>query len=140
MTAERQAFPARTDALAQVTAFVERRCAELHAGRPATLRLLLVAEELFVNTVVHGYGGDSRATVTLTVRDCGDEVELIAEDRARAFDPFASQRPVAADADPAARPVGGLGRVLVTGVSARHSYERRGRRNRVTVSVRKARG
>jgi serine/threonine-protein kinase RsbW len=140
MTAERQSFPARTEALAQVSAFVEGRCGELAAGRPATLRLLLVAEELFVNAVEHGYGGDGGGSVTITVRECGDEVELIAEDEAVPFDPFAGLQSPDCGPDPASRPPGGLGRLLVAGVSVRHAYERRGRRNRVTVAVRKAGG
>lgn len=117
-----------------VSAFVERRCAELRAGRHATLRLLLVAEELFINTVVHGYGGDSRAEVRLTVRARGREIELVAEDSAPAFDPF-DHVP-----RPWAREVGGLGRALVAGISSRHRYERRGRRNRVIVAVARQRG
>lgn len=139
MTAERQAFPARTDALPEVMAYVEGRCAELGVARPATLRLMLVAEELFINAVTHGYGGDSAKTVELAVRDTGAEVELVAEDTAAQFDPFASPPAVADSADPADRPLGGLGRVLITGLSSRQAYERRGRRNRVTVGVLKVR-
>ena len=135
MTAERQAFPARTDVLPKVTAFIERRCAALGAGRGATLLLILMAEELFINTVVHGYGNDGRRRVNLSVRDCGLEVELVAEDQARAFNPFDG---VAAP-DPADAGIGGYGRVLLTGLSSRQSYERQGPRNRVTVGVLKSR-
>lgn len=135
MTAERQRFPARADALPRVSAFVERRCRELGAGRQAALRLILVAEELFINTVMHGYGGDSGSHVTLSVRDAGHEIELVAEDGGPAFDPFDRiPRPPTGDAA-----AGGLGRVLVAGVSSRHAYERRGRRNRVTVGMLKHR-
>ena len=137
MTAERQRFPARADALPRVSAFVERRCRELGAGRPAALRLILVAEELFINTVMHGYGGNSPKHVTLIVRDAGTEIELVAEDDAPAFDPFEKIPKISADPKDAS--VGGLGRVLVAGISSRHGYERRGRRNRVTVGVLKHR-
>lgn len=133
MTAERQRFAARTDALPEVIAFIERRCAELGAGRNATLRLMLVAEELFINTVVHGYGGDGGKDVVLALRDAGHDLELVAEDTAPAFDPFEDVP------RPGAREVGGLGRVLVAGISSRHGYERRGDRNRVTVGIAKPR-
>ena len=133
MTAERQAFPARTDVLPRVTAFVESRCAALGADRGATLLLMLMAEELFINTVVHGYGNDGRRRVNLSVRDCGLEVELVAEDQARAFNPFEG---VVAPLEPT---VGGYGRQLLTGLPARQSYERQGPRNRVTVGVLKNR-
>ena len=138
LTAERQSFAARTDVLPQVSAFVECRCRELGAGHQATLRLLLVAEELFINTVLHGYrerGGE----VALTVRDAGGEVELIAEDTAAAFDPFDQLPRPEAPADPREARIGGLGRALIAGVSSRHAYERRGSCNRVTVGVLKHR-
>lgn len=131
MSAPRQRFPARADALPRVSAFVERRCRELGAGRRAALRLILVAEELFINTVMHGYAGKGRQAVTLTLRDAGSGFELVAEDDAPPFDPF---RRVARP-DVAGGAVGGLGRLLIAGVSSRHRYERRGRRNRVTVVV-----
>ena len=136
LTAERRAFPARTEALPRVSAFVERRCRELGAGHHATLRLLLVAEELFVNAGMHGYGGGP-GRVVLTITDCGRDVELVAEDTAPAFDVFAAVPEPRAVADPRDATVGGLGRALVAGMAKRHAYERRGARNRVTVAVAK---
>ena len=135
MTAERQAFPARTDALPRVSGWVEDRCGELGLGRSATLLLMLMAEELFINAAVHGFGNDGRRRVRLSIRDCGPEVELVAEDNAPAFDPFA----VVPEGAPNPDRVGGYGRRLVFGLSSRRSYQRRGRRNRVTVGVQKNR-
>jgi serine/threonine-protein kinase RsbW len=138
MTAERQSFAARTETFPAVAAFVEKRCGELAVDRQATLRLLLVAEELFINAAVHGYR-ESAGEVTLTVRDCGGEVELVVEDAAPAFDPFKDLAQPVVPADPREGAIGGLGRALVAGISARHAYERRGDRNRVTVGVLKRR-
>ena len=135
MTAERQAFPARTDALPRVSAWVENRCAQLGLGRPATLLLMLMAEELFINAAVHGYGNDGRRRIRLAIRDCGAEVELVAEDNAPAFDPFDALPAPAAPGEH----VGGYGRRLLAGLSSRQSYQRRGRRNCVTVGVQKNR-
>lgn len=134
MTVERQAFPARTEALPRVSAFVEQRCRVLGISRSATLLLLLLAEELFINTVIHGYRNDGRRRVRLEVRDCGPEVELVAEDDARPFNPFDGV-PVG----PREPRVGGYGRLLLVGLSSRQSYQRRGRRNLVTVGVLKNR-
>lgn len=139
MTVQRQDFPARTDMLPQVAAFIERRCAELGVGRQATLRVLLVAEELFINAVTHGYGGDAGKRVRLDVRDKGPEVELVVEDDAAPFNPFSSVPAVPAAADPRLRPLGGLGRALAAGMASQPSYERAGRHNLVTVAVRKRR-
>lgn len=135
MTAERQAFPARTDALPQVTAWVERRCSELGLGRSATLLLLLMAEELFINASLHGFGNDGRRRVRLSIRDCGAEVELGSEDNAPAFDPFGPISGVA----PGPERIGGYGRLLLFGLSSRRAYQRRGRRNCVIVGVQKNR-
>lgn len=137
MTVERRAFPARTEALPRVAAFVEQRCRELGASRDATLRLMLMAEELFINAVTHGYGGAGRGRVTLTVAERGAEVELVAEDAAAAFDVFADVPRPRAIEDPREAPIGGLGRALVAGLAVRQAYERRGSRNRVTVAVAK---
>lgn len=140
MTAERRRFPARADLLPRVGAFVGRRCRQLGATRQATLRLILIAEELFINTVTHGYAGArGRGYVTLSLRDAGAEVELLAEDAAPAFDPFEHLPPAFGGGDPRDAPVGGRGRVLMAGISSRHAYERRGRRNCVTVAVHKRR-
>lgn len=133
MTAERRAFPARADALPAVSAWVEGRCATLGLGRPPTLLLMLMAEELFINAAVHGFGNDGRRRIRLAIRDCGAEVELVAEDNAPAFDPFRAVPPQAGDR------IGGYGRRLLAGLSSRHAYQRRGRRNFVTVGVRKNR-
>lgn len=140
MTAERQRFPARADVLPRVNAFVERRSRQLGAGRQAALRLILVAEELFLNTVLHGYaGGRGRGYVTLTVRDAGAEIELRVEDTAPAFNPFHAVPATVVRRDPREAPVGGLGRALVASMSTRHAYERRGGRNCVIVAVHKRR-
>jgi hypothetical protein len=57
----------------------------------------------------------------------------VAEDNAPAFDPFGAV-PV-----PAADRIGGYGRRLLLGLSSRQHYQRRGRRNCVTVGVQKNR-
>lgn len=131
--AERQSFVARSDALPQLRAFVQERCRQLAVPADAESRLLVIAEELFLNSVKHGYGGDSAERVALALRDAGKEAELVVEDRAPAFDPFA-QRP-AEQPDPRTRPIGGQGVALVARLSSRHSYERVSGLNRITVAV-----
>jgi hypothetical protein len=74
--------------------------------------------------------------VSIALRDAGDEAELILEDSAPAFDPFAR---LPAAGDPRERPVGGQGLPLVASLSSRRAYERRGAGNRITVGLRKSR-
>jgi serine/threonine-protein kinase RsbW len=126
-------FPARLAEAASVSAFVE---SAIHGLDPRlVMRLRLAVEELFVNTVIHGHGGDSDALVEVTVCLDGGRIVLVYEDAAPAFDPFATvERP-----DPAAsveaRDVGHLGVFLITQLAARCDYARRGDRNRVTVEL-----
>jgi serine/threonine-protein kinase RsbW len=116
-----------------LSAFVESAVTGLDAR--LSMRLRLAVEELFVNTVTHGHGGDSEATVDVAVRIEGERVVLIYEDSAPPFDPFATvERP-----DPAAsvdaRGVGRLGVFLITQVAERCEYARAGDRNCVTVEL-----
>src|SRR5260370_34694137 len=60
-----QTFPARRDALPQVDAFLGEVCSTAGLGRDTCLRLTLLVEELFTNTVVHGHGADSEAPVRI---------------------------------------------------------------------------
>lgn len=123
-------FPARVEALPELRGFVEDASLQLGADGPAILRIALVAEELFLNSVQHGYrGAAGTVRVVLDARD--DELRLVMEDRAPAFDPFAA----VPEPDATAPRVGGLGRVLVAGLATRHRYQRLDGCNRVTVHM-----
>ncbi len=73
-------FPARRDALPQVDAFLGEVCAAAGLGRETCLRLTLLVEELFTNTVVHGHGADSEAPVRLECEVSPGRVALTYED------------------------------------------------------------
>ena len=104
-------------------------------NRDASLKLRLMVEELFVNTVYHGYGGDSDAFVEVTVRLADDGVDLTYVDSAPAFDPFAEVERPDATARVDARPVGRLGVYIITRLADGYGYERAGDCNRVTLHV-----
>jgi serine/threonine-protein kinase RsbW len=130
-------FRARLAETSDVSAFVVSAVAGM--DERLVMRLRLAVEELFVNTVTHGHGGDSDASVDVTVRVDDDRVVLVYEDAAPPFDPFARvERPDAA-ATVEARDIGRLGLFLVTQVAAQCRYERIGERNRVTVELPAAR-
>lgn len=103
--------------------------------RDASLKLRLMVEELFVNTVSHGYGGDSDASVEVTVRLGDDCVDVTYVDSGRAFDPFAEVEQPDAAAGVDARPVGHLGVYLITRMADGYGYERAGDYNRVTLHL-----
>ena len=136
MTIEQtRTFRARRAEAADVSAFV----ASAIAGTEPRLvmRLRLAIEELFVNTVTHGFRGDSEAPVEVTIRVAGERVQLEYTDTAPPFDPFARiERP-----DPGtpveARDVGRLGVFLITELVERYAYARVENRNRITVELRR---
>lgn len=74
--------------------FLEAFCAEAQVDRDACLRLNLVLEELFTNTVRHGHRGDSDAPiwVSLAVQQ-GGAVSVDYEDTAPPFNPYGRSSP-----------------------------------------------
>lgn len=125
-------FPARLDAFERVVAFLETVCTGAGLERADCLRLTLVLEELFVNTVVHGHGGDSDASVRLTLDPQPRGIVVSYEDEGPRFDPSAEP-----DEAPDVRegPPGGLGLVLVRRLSSDLAYSRAGGGNRITFVI-----
>jgi anti-sigma regulatory factor (Ser/Thr protein kinase) len=128
-------FPARRDALPRVAAFLAEVCTEAGLTREACLRVTLLVEELFTNTVVHGHGGDSEAPVRLDCEVTTGRLALVYEDTGPPHDPFAA----VALPDPAAgvedRPVGGLGVLLVSAMAGQVEYRRAGDCNRISLVI-----
>jgi serine/threonine-protein kinase RsbW/sigma-B regulation protein RsbU (phosphoserine phosphatase) len=120
--------------MSQVLAFVESAVITVDSRLAARLRLTI--EELFLNTVTHGHGGDTDAPVEVTVHVDVDRVALVYEDTAPPFDPFASVEEPDASAPVEARPVGRLGVFLITALADRYGYTRADDRNRITVELR----
>ena len=130
-----QTFPARRDALPQVDAFLGEVCSGAGLGRETCLRLTLLVEELFTNTVVHGHGADSEAPVRLECEVSPGRVALTYEDSGPAHDPFA--RVIAPDAEASVeeRLVGGLGVLLVRAMAQQVEYRRAGDRNLISLVI-----
>jgi len=128
------------DCLVQAGAFIEAFCARHGVDRRDALRLTLLTEELFTNTVEHGPGGERRASVRLSLRAGPARLTLLYADTAPPFDPLAwlaqgvATRAVDDD-DLADRPVGQLGLLLVAQLAARAHYERRDGWNRLQLDL-----
>ena len=82
-------FPARVGELRRINAFLEGFCAEAGVERERCLRLNLVLEELFVNTVQHGHRGDCDAPVWVGLEADAGGVHVTYEDTAPPFNPYA---------------------------------------------------
>jgi serine/threonine-protein kinase RsbW len=116
-----------------VAQFIADVCAAGGVPRKACLRMTLLVEELFTNTVVHGHGIDTEAPVHLTFDVGLDWIALIYEDTAPPHDPFAKVRAPDDTAGVEERPVGGLGVLLIAAMAERVQYAHVGGRNRISL-------
>jgi len=128
-------FPARRDALPQITAFLAEVCAAASFSREGCLRLTLLVEELFTNTVMHGHGGDSEAPVRLVCDVREGHIALDYEDTGPPYDPFAPPSPPDLTARVEDRRVGGLGVLLVSAMAREVAYRRVGDTNRISLVI-----
>lgn len=121
---------ARYDRLPELLAPIASACE--FAGLPAIVarRAELATEELFANTVMHGYLGESDALVWLQVEAGPQGLDLEYQDAAPAFNPLVEPTQAEVAALPRTHGLpGGLGRLLLTASASRSSYERIDGRN-----------
>ena len=131
---ESRRFPARMSLLDEVLDFVEAFCAAHALTRTDALRLRLVVEELFTNTVEHGHRGECDRPVGLALALAEDAVALHYEDDAPPFDPtprLAAQP----DESPDSESAGGRGLRLVAGIAASLDYRREDGLNRIMLRI-----
>jgi len=115
-------FPARLARLGEVRGFVEAFCTENHIARDPCLRLNLVVEELFTNTVKHGHAGDCDAPVWLQLQAEDGGVRLVFEDSAPPFNPYARLPLESPDSTLEMRKLGGLGVLLTRELASTRDY------------------
>jgi len=125
-------FPASLGALRAVRTFVERFCSAAGIARDPCLRLNLVLEELFTNTIRHGFGGDSDAAVWISLTRGADGLRIVYEDTAPPFNPYAW---LSSSSQPSRRP-GGLGILLTRELAASREYAYVFGRNSIRLGMR----
>lgn len=136
MTYDRAAqFLARLDQLRPMQRFLERFCAESGLSRAAYLRLNLVLEELFTNTVRHGHRGDCDAPIWIAVSRSGDTLSALYEDKAPPFNPYARLTEPVVDTTVSMRKIGGLGVLLTMELAASRDYAYLFGRNRIRLTL-----
>ena len=128
-------FASRLDCLRDARAFLENFCADSGVARQSCLKLNLVVEELFLNTVKHGNRGGSDAPVWITLAAEDGEVRVTYEDRAPPFNPFASVTHEMLEALADTRRVGGLGVLLAHGLTTEADYAYLFGRNRIRFAL-----
>lgn len=126
-------FPARLAELHGLRSFLEAFCAQAAIGRDGCLRLNLVLEELFTNTVRHGHRGDCDAPVWVSLSEGKDrQVSVSYEDTARAFNPFPRE---SIDTTQEIRQLDGRGVLLLRTLSVTRDYAYLYGRNRIRLAL-----
>jgi serine/threonine-protein kinase RsbW len=128
-------FRGRLADFTDVRVWAEAFGATVGCDRDAVLRLVLVLEELFTNTVTHGYAGDDRGPIRVALASRGGNVEVTYEDAGPAFDPFDPRAGAPPTLPPLSGAPGGLGLALVRGLAVAPRYVRVDERNRITLTV-----
>lgn len=128
-------FPSRLEALKAARAFLEAFCGAAGIDRQPCLKLNLVVEELFLNTVKHGHHGGSDAPVWITLIARDGAIRMTYEDRAAAFNPFAAATREMLEALADSRREGGLGVLLAHGLTTESEYAYLFGRNRIRLAL-----
>jgi anti-sigma regulatory factor (Ser/Thr protein kinase) len=128
-------FLARLEQLRPMQQFLEQFCSEAGLPRAAYLRLYLVLEELFTNTVKHGHRGDCDAPVWIAVSRDGDTLFVVYEDKAPPFNPYSHLSEPVVDATVSMRKIGGLGVLLTKELAATRDYAYLFGRNRIRLTL-----
>lgn len=129
-------FLGRLSSFAEVRDLAEAFGAAAGVDPATTLRVVLVLEELFTNTVTHGYSAGADGPIWLALVSQGGAVEVTYEDAGPPFDPLtAAPAPPDFSSGLADQLPGGLGLALVRGLTTAARYARVGNRNRLTLTV-----
>jgi anti-sigma regulatory factor (Ser/Thr protein kinase) len=121
-----------TAELARLSAFISEFCEREELPPDFDMALNLVAEEAFMNVVMHGFEQQGGNELSFTLTRDEQAVTLIVEDSAKAFNPLE-----APEFDPATpieqRRAGGLGIHLLRNLMSELKYDRVDGKNRLTM-------
>jgi serine/threonine-protein kinase RsbW len=121
--------PANRASAKALLAFVEEAAAGLGAGSRVALRAVFVVEELFANTVMHGFGSDHASQVTVRLAKEGDTLAVRYTDAAPPFDtsaPPPDTRAGRSSDDSISLRVGGRGLAALHALADAVRYRREG--------------
>ncbi|HLS86273.1 MAG TPA: ATP-binding protein [Burkholderiales bacterium] len=128
-------FYARLSELGLISRFLEGFCDEAGIERTHRLRLNVVLEELFVNTVRHGHRGDCDAPVWLHIGAVDGSMRVTYEDTAPPFNPYARLPTAPPDTTLEMRKIGGLGLLLTKELASQRDYAYVFGRNRIRLAM-----
>ena len=124
-------FHAKLGELRALRAFLEAFFAEAGLAHDDCLRVNLVLEELFTNTVRHGHRGDSEAPIWIALSAADGLLQVTYEDSAPPFNPYGSLPDFMPDTTLRTRKIGGLGLLLTRKLANSRDYAYLYGRNRI---------
>ena len=124
----------KIDALAPAHTAMREFLEQRGIGERGIYHVELVFEELFTNTVRHGYADSATHFIEVNLRVSDDDIVMTFDDDARGFDPSTVELPDLPTSIEHAMP-GGLGLTLVHRTATAMRYERANGRNRLRLSV-----
>lgn len=119
--------------LPRLVSFIDDFFVLLPADAGALNAFQLALEEIVLNVINHGFGGETGHIIPVTLTAEHGRVIATVTDDAPAFDPLA-RPPVDINAPLEDRPIGGLGIHLVKKLMTNVAYERRDGRNILTLT------
>ena len=119
----------------RVVDFVDGFCLRENVNDAVRNKLHLIAEELVVNAVMHGYHGEEHGWICLQLRAAAKGVEITYLDEAAPFDPLTEAEQPDLDVSLEEKRIGGLGIYLIREFAADARYERAGNRNTLSIVV-----
>jgi serine/threonine-protein kinase RsbW len=140
MNTDSRVYLARMRMLHNALAFVAEFAAATNLSERDLLRLQLVIEELFTNTIMHGYGKECDEPIEIALHAAPGQVTVRYEDEAATYDPARTlaeaQEQLQGPLEQ--RPVGHLGVHLVAAIVDDMRHTRVGQRNRLHIVMRVA--
>lgn len=124
----------RVDELESVARFVDNIANELNLNEEMRMNIGLVLEEMVSNVIFYAYAKGSQGVIDLSAKSDGQSLTLLLSDSGRAFDPTHTETRDM-EANPAERPLGGMGIYIVKNIANHVSYQRIDGRNLLTISI-----
>ena len=121
--------------LERVFAFIDQYCGRAGVADSTKYKILLIAEELTMNSIGHGYRGRADGRIGIALSRPHDEVELCFEDDSPAYDPLHEAPEPNVGAPIEERRIGGLGVHLLKSLARSAAYSHEDGRNVIRVRL-----
>ena len=121
--------------LERVFAFIDGYCRRVGIPDATKYKMLLIAEELTMNAIGHGYRGRTDGRIGIALSRPHDDVELCFEDETPAYDPLTEAPEPSVEAPIEERRIGGLGIHLLKSLARSAAYSHVGGRNIIRVTL-----